>query len=116
MNEQALTPPTVSERIVTAVSPFVPVVRHGSYEGEQKEYIVYLMDSVPIFDADDEPLFIEHVAGVHWIFPKNVSGAVKKLQLAQALFNAGFTYPEISDRSDGTVSHLVFWVRYVEGA
>ena len=100
--------------IRAALQPIVPVVEPEVYTGEQLEYIVFNYDEL-FFYAESTAKERRCLVQVHLFLPRKVNPLQKKRQIANALADAGFTYPTINDASDGDGQHYVFECEYADG-
>ncbi len=81
------------------------------YEGDDEEFITWnLADDIGADFGDNNPgtntLFVQ----IHYVCPWVMDYHPKKRIIRQLLFDAGFTWPEITDVSDASVRmrHFVF--------
>ena len=105
---------SLEETIKTALQPLVQVVVPNVYTGDQLEYIVFNYDEL-FFYAESTAKERRCLVQVHWYLPQKVNPRQKKRQIANALADAGFTYPTINDASDGDGQHYVFECEYADG-
>jgi hypothetical protein len=105
----------LDERIRTALTPIVPVVKPNVHTGSETEYIVFNYSELPTLHADNRPHAIRYLVQVHWYLPTNANPNTKKKQIKQALLNADFTYPSTTNASDGEGQHFVFEMEYCDG-
>ena len=111
-------PDNVDSMIVTALSGILPVwnvIKEKVDEEPAETYYAFNYSTHGTGYADDEPTGEVSMVQVHLIAPLNVnvSGLVK--QTKQALYNAGFTWPQVTDASDDKGRHKVFEFQHVEG-
>ena len=106
---------TVNEIIVTALQSLdLPVVER-LYEGKKKEYITfnYADDRAEDF-GDDSPHADVAYMQVHYICTWDTDFDATKRKIRQLLFDAGFSWPEVTDASDDyeKVRHFVYecWI------
>ena len=106
---------SLEKTIRDALMTIVPVVEANVYTGDATEYIVFNYDEM-FFYAEGTAKLRRCVVQVHWYLPHKINPLQKKRQIAQALDNAGFTYPGIINASDGEGQHYVFECEYADGA
>lgn len=99
---------TVNERLIAAVTPLVPVCEPDSYSGTDPEYCVFRYDESPEVFSDGYPGVIVLPIIMDWYLPSGINPIRKKRQLCQAIADAGFTYPYVTNASDGGYQHYVF--------
>lgn len=100
---------TVNEKIKHALSPFgIPVVA-DFYGGGKDEYFTfnYADDRATDF-GDDAPQHVVAYMQIHWFLPRNKDYLELKKKIRNALFRAGFTYPEITVLTEKGIRHVVF--------
>ena len=95
------------ERIINALTPIVGTVVPLVYNGNELEYIVFNYDSL-FFYAESTAKERRDLVQIHWYLPYKVNPNAKKKLIAQAINDAGFTYPSIVNSSDGDGQHYVF--------
>ena len=106
---------SMDSKILTAVKTVVSECKPNIYEGTSKEYAVYTYSQFPVIHADGRPDAIRYSIFVHLYLPKGVNPNAKKKLLANALLNAGFTYPSIVNASDSNGQHYSFECQAVDG-
>ena len=92
-----------SEKIVAAIKPFgVPCVP-DLYTGGAKRFVTYNF-------ADDQPETVVNSMQIHFFMPANESYISWKKKIRKALFDAGFTFPEviIQTEDENTIRHMIF--------
>ena len=99
---------TVNELLIAAITPLVPVCKPDSYEGTASEYCVFRYDESPEVFSDGHPDVILSPVILEWYLPVGVNPIKKKRQICRAIFEAGFTYPYVTNASDGGYQHYVF--------
>lgn len=102
---------TANEKIIQALEPLGLPVTADFYGGGAKEYFTfnYADDRAGDF-GDDRPLHVVAYMQIHYFAPMEKDYLCIKKEARKALFEAGFTYPEVTDTTDlseGT-RHLVF--------
>lgn len=107
---------TVSGRAKEALEPFGLPVTDGFFPEKEKEYLILKIptESGANF-GDDRPLFTVAEIEVHWFLPMDVNYHDKKNQIREALFQAGFTYPDVTVITDPKqIRHIIFECEYAE--
>ena len=99
---------TVNERLIAAILPLVSVCEPNNYDGTASEYCVFRYDESPEVFSDGSPGVILAPVILDWYLPKGVNPIKKKRQMCKAIFDAGFTYPYVTNVSDGGAQHFVF--------
>lgn len=100
--------------IRAAIAPVVPVCVPHLYKGSETEYCTFNYTRYPSGFCDNAPISIGYSIQVHYFCPlEGKNGAYfnpndKLSQIANALFAAGFDYPQIVDVTDDTGQHYVF--------
>lgn len=104
----------LDERIITALSPIVSEIEPILYEGDSLEYIVFNYNEVFSY-AESTADARRCIVQVHYYLPFNVNPNANKRLIANALHDAGFTYPSIYNASDSNGQHYTFQCEYVDG-
>lgn len=98
---------STEEMIMTALSPIVGTVVPIIYQGTEKEYIVFNYDTI-YFYAEGTAKARRDLVQIHWFLPLKGNPNAKKKLIADAVNEAGFTYPSITNASDEKSQHYVF--------
>lgn len=102
----------LNRRIVSALSSFGLPIAETLYEGTAPSYFVYsIVYDVAGDTGDDVPQTYVATVQIHYICGAlNASYAVMRRRIRQALVDAGFTAPEVTDMSDikDKIRRLVF--------
>lgn len=102
---------TTYEKIVEAIKPFHYPYAPDLYKGDKDRYFTYnyVEDRGEGF-ADDEPFYVVASVQVHFYMPADESFTSIKKKIRNALFKAGFTYPEITvlTENDTKKRHIIF--------
>ena len=106
---------SINSTIRAAVTPIVPICVPDQYDGMATEYCTFNYSEIPDSFGDDSPHAIRYLVQLHYFFPTGANPYAKKKQLKNALLNAGFTYPSVTNASDGDGQHNVFECEYVDG-
>lgn len=105
---------SIASRIIEAVSftklPCVQV----SYNGNEETYFTFNLQAIPSAFADDSPDADIWLIQLHLYAPFTLDTTKLRRRVRNAIHNAGFTYPDLTDASsgirstDGTEQHIVF--------
>lgn len=106
---------SINERIKEALSvleiPVVPKV----FQGDDERYIVFNYNTIPVDFADDGPEHERYLIQVHLFCPLGANSLSEMRKIKEALFEAGMTWPDVTDVSDKNGQHLVFECEIAEG-
>lgn len=106
---------SLNQRIRAALLPIVPIVEPNRYDGEALEYITFRYDTLTEISAEGRPGALRHLVTVNWYLPNGVNPAGKKRQIAEELWAAGLTYPQVVDASDEEGQHYAFECEAADG-
>lgn len=112
---------SIEERIVRAVAPIGLPCAHPNYDGEEKTFLTFNLDAIPDNFADDGPLHERWIVQLHLFAPVTQNTRKLRKEIRNAVFAAGFTYPDQIDASeafkktDGSEQHIVFEFEDAEG-
>ena len=70
------------------------------YTGEEREYIVTSHMTIPAVFADGKPGAARHLCTVRYFLPWKVNPNATLLRIQEALSDADFTWPTVTDISD----------------
>ena len=102
---------TVNEIIIKALAPFDIPITPDFFGGGAKEYFTfnYADDRAADF-GDNAPLHVVAYMQVHYFAPMEKDYLSMKKTVRRALFDAGFTYPDVTDATikEDRIRHLVF--------
>lgn len=102
---------TVNEKIKNALEPFGLPVTTDFFGGDVEEYFTfnYADDRAADF-GDNGPLHVVAYMQVHYFGPMDKDYLAVKKKVRKALFDAGFTYPDVTDATviEDRIRHLVF--------
>jgi hypothetical protein len=107
--------------IRAAITPIVPECVPDQYTGAATEYCTFNYTELPDAFGDEMPGAIRYLVQLHYFCPyigKNGSyfnPYTKKKQLKNALLNAGFTYPSVTNASDADGQHYALECEYSDG-
>lgn len=98
---------STDEKIISALNPIVETVVPVVYHGEEKEYIVFNYNTL-FFYAEGTAKARRDLVQIHWFLPLKGNPNAKKKLIADAINEAGFTYPSIENASNNDNQHYVF--------
>lgn len=102
---------TVNEKIIGALKQFGIPALPDFYDGDAPEYFTfdYADDRATDF-GDNVPLHVVAYIQVHYFCQMDKDYLSMKKKIRQALFDAGFTYPDATDATitEDKIRHLVF--------
>lgn len=102
---------TTFEKIVNALSGFDIPCSPGVYKGSEKRWITYnYADDYGDVFADDDPYVVINSVQIHLFLPLNEAFTEWKKSIRRALFDAGFTFAEITVQieDDEKIRHIIF--------
>lgn len=100
---------TAFENIVNAIAPFGYPYKPDVYQGDREKYFVYnYADQRGILWADDEPETVIASVQVHFFMPEKENFIKIQNKIRKALFEQGFTFPQITVLTENKKRHLVF--------
>lgn len=85
------------------------------YTGDELRYIVYNYSTIPDVFGDSVPHAARYFVQVHLYLPSKENPNQYKLTISRALNANGFTWPSITNASDGDGQHYTFECNYVNG-
>lgn len=102
------------EELLAALAPLgIPYANKG-YGGEEETYLVLNGHGVPANFGDDAPQHKRVLIQLH-LFTALTHNTIQLVKdIARAVYDAGFTYPEDTDASDEDRQHIVFEFQTVE--
>lgn len=107
---------SVDEALQTALQPLYPgLVFPQLYTGEELEYLVTNYTVLPQVFAERAPRAARYLVQVHYYLPHKQNPNPGKLRISRALFEAGFTWPDIQDATDREGQHYVLECEFVNG-
>lgn len=104
---------STDEALTAALTPIFPEACPHEYHGNALEYVVWNHYALPQVYAERAPAAARYPTQVHYYLPHGKNPNPVKLQLQQALFAAGFTWPSIEDASDSEGQHYVLECEFV---
>lgn len=90
----------MNAKIRAALLPFGDPVEHGIYTGKATRYYTFVYTTLPQDFGDDEPGYERYLVTIHFSCPLKYDSVERVRQTKRALFDAGFTWPEVTDLSD----------------
>lgn len=85
------------------------------YTGKAKEYLVWNYSVLPVVWAERAPQAARYLVQVHFYLPHGKNPQTAILALSRAVFDAGFTWPSLTDASDEEGQHWVLECEYTDG-
>lgn len=105
---------TTDAAIKAALENILPLYPN-KYTGTELEYIVYNYSTIPEVFGDSVPHAARYLVQVHLYLPDKKNPNPLKLAISRALKEQGFTWPSITNASDGDGQHYTFECNYVNG-
>lgn len=100
---------TAFENIVNAIREFGFPYKPDSYEGPSDHYFIYnYADERGELYRDDGPDHVVASVQVHFFLPINENYLGIKGRIRAALFEHGFTFPEVTSKIDNKSRHIIF--------
>lgn len=106
---------SVDAMIKAALSVFGDPVANTGYYGDAERYYVFNYTTTGADFADDEPEHERYLVQVHLFAPLDENIVQRKKQTKKVLQDAGFTWPETHNASEGDGQHIVFECEIAEG-
>lgn len=107
---------SMAEQLDAALSALYPgAVFPIVYTGPLLRYVVWNYDVQPSVWAERAPHAARYLVQVHLYLPHKEDPRTQLLAIQRALFDARFTWPEITDASDAEGQHWVFECEYADG-
>ena len=103
----------VDDALQAALTPLGPPVFPELYTGKIVEYIVTNHTAVPTVFAERAPQAARHLVTVRYFLPWKKNPNPMILQISEALFDAGFTWPTVLDAADNEGQTWVLECEYV---
>ena len=82
------------------------------YTGKSLEYITWNHSMIPDVFADGTAHAARYFVQVHYFLPNGKNPDPMKVKICQALVNADFTCPSITDANEAAGQHYVFECEY----
>ena len=102
------------EAIMTAFEGMLPIYPNV-YTGEDTSYLVYNYYTMPEVFAEGVSMACRYGIQLHLYLPHKVNPNTTKLSIISACVNNGFTFPSMTNASDGDGQHYVFEFEYCNG-
>lgn len=107
---------SIESRLNDALLPILPgAVFPEVYQGDLPEYAVWNVTSLPQVFAERAPHAARYLVQVHYYLPHGKNPNLMKQAICRALFNAGFTWPEITPAHEDVGQHYVLEFEGVDG-
>lgn len=85
------------------------------YTGPMKRYAVWNYEAIPTVWAEGVPQAAVYLVQAHLYLPHPENPHALILKLEKGLFDAGFTWPSLTDASDEDGQHWVLECEYADG-
>lgn len=85
------------------------------YTGPLLRYVVWNYDEIPAVFAERAPRASRYLVQVHFYLPHKEEPLTGIQALRRALFDRQFTWPSLTDASDGDGQHYVLECQYADG-
>lgn len=110
----------VNELIVNTLKPFGDPVAFGEYlpkdaKAKRERYYTFNYSIIPTDFGDDAPAHARYLVQVHYYCPASFNSLRQVQDTQDALFEAGFTWPEVVYDCDSEGQHIVFECEIAEG-
>ena len=106
---------SVDQALETALSQLgIPTARN-LYGGQAVEYITTNYETMPTVFAERAPHAARNIVQVHYHLPHGDNPNSMLQQISEALWEAGFTWPAITNASDADGQHYALECEYVNG-
>ena len=105
----------VAEKIRTACETVVPDVFPQLYTGPLLRFVVYNYNIIPTVWTEAGPAASRYLVQVHFYLPHKEEPREAILGLQSALFNAGFTWPGVTDAEDSDGQHWILECEFADG-
>lgn len=116
MSETTLQEACVAEAIQAALLPLFPdAVFPHMYTGPLVRYVVWNYNVVGEVWAEGVPHAARYLVQVHFYLPHRENPHEALLSLSRALFDAGLTWPSLTDAADAEGQHWVLECEYTDG-
>jgi hypothetical protein len=106
---------SVESRIKNALEPLGYKVYPDNYNGADKTYFVFNINTNPDDFGDNEPQHEKALIQVHLYCPHTLNSVTLRTNVKKYLSAAGFTYPRRTGAGDADGQHHVFECECVEG-
>lgn len=100
---------TVNKIIKTALMPFGIPITTDFYGGGKDEYFTFnYADDRAVDFGDNAPTHVVAYMQIHYFLPMDKDYLSMKKKIRRALFEAGFTYPDVTEITESNIRHLIF--------
>ena len=106
---------TIDKTIRDALLPFGDPAQKNIYTGKSRRYYTFNYDSYGECFGDDSPVSIRYAVMVHFFAPHTFDSVERISQTCTAIYNAGGTWPDVVDATDGDGQHFVFECEFAGG-
>jgi len=106
---------SINSIIKTTLAPVTSEIEPDVYSGTADEYITFNYFTTGYNFADNAPQHERYNVQVHYFCPLTKNSLAIRKQIKQFLFAAGFTWPSVTDATDGDGQHWVFECEYLMG-
>ena len=102
--------------LLEALDPLLPdCAVPDTYNGTELMYITWNYSTIGAVFAEGKPQAARYLVMVHYFLPHNVNPNLMKIRIAQALADAGCTWPNVTNATDEEGQHWVFECEYTDG-
>ena len=105
----------VDDALQAALKPLGLPVYPVLYTGADLEYIVTNHTTVPLIFAEHIPNAARYLVTVRYFLPWKKNPNPMILQISQALFDAGFVWPSVTEASDADGQVYALETQYING-
>ena len=106
----------LAEILDSALSAVMPgAVFPQIYIGDLVKYVVWDYNTIPSVWAEGAPHAARYLVQVHFYLPHRENPHEALLSLSRALFDAGLTWPSLTDAADAEGQHWVLECEYTDG-
>ena len=106
----------LAEILTSALTPLFPdAVFPMVYTGPLLHFVVWNYNQIPDVWAERAPHAARYLVQVHFYLPMRENPQATLLALSRALFDAGLTWPQLTDVSDTEGQHWVLESEYTDG-
>lgn len=106
---------SIAEKIREAVGFTQLPCYQNNYDGDEKQYWVFNLSSIPADFANDEPQHEVYMVQLHLFCPYSVNTSNLQKEVKRSIQYAGFSFPSLENASDADGQHLVFEFQTAEG-
>ena len=99
---------SVESKIDSALLSFGYPVKADYYDGAETTYFVFNHNDIPDDWGDDKPHLDKNLIQIHLFHPHGWNSVTLRKQVKQALAQAGFSWPSLTDAAEESSAHWVF--------